>query len=248
MGEIGGKFLRRRIWPLSCPVFARNPSESDTLLADSFLTAFESEAAGMGKRQTNTEWSYGWGHVVEDGKVTFQPFEHWTGEAWQVGKERPLKDDPRSYLYADEGATHPGYTSKESAIYAWKAPADLRIAIRGVVERHNVNKGNGIRIKLASEKGGVLKDVVLPPSQKQIPMNLAELQVAENETIYFIVDPHENNSSFDSVSWSPQVIDLDGGWPKWGLAESFSGPGTPATPWSAYAHALLNTNRFLFID
>jgi hypothetical protein len=63
-----------------------------------------------------------------------------------------------------------------------------------------------------------------------------------------VIDPHENNSAFDSVRWNPQITDLSGRWPRWGMAESYSGPATPATTWGAYAQALLNTNRFLFID
>lgn len=229
-------------------VFADKPTESDRILADSFLTAFESESSALGPRQTNTEWSYGWGSVdFETGKVTFQPFPHWTGERWQIQKEHPIKNNPLSYLYADAGATHPGYTSNESAIYEWRAPDEMTVSVSGVVERSAKGKGNGVRVVIASESSGVLFDKVLDPSRDKLPTNLDSVSLAKHEKLYFAVDPHENNSSFDSVRWSPQVSDLSGATPKSGLAESFSGPATPATPWSAYAHALLNTNRFLFI-
>ena len=238
----GLEFLHREI-------FASDPRENDRVLAESFLSSFASETERLGPRQTNTEWSYGWGSVDdESAKVTFTPFPHWTGKRWQIAKEHPLKDDPRSYLYAEAGATHPGYTAKESAIYRWRAPEDLRVTIRGVIQRASVGKGNGVRVRIFGETSGSLFDQVLGPDQKQFPAGVREVAVSKDESLYFIVDPHENNSSFDSVRWSPQVIDLAGRWPKWGLSESFSGPATPATPWSAYAHALLNTNRFLFID
>ncbi len=239
-----------RIAALHRAVFARDPSESDRQLAESFVAVFGSETAARGKRQTNTEWSYGWGDIdPATGKVVFHPFEHWVKNVWQVGTERPLKDNPLSYLYADaNGSTHSGYTAKESAIYEWRAPENLRVSVSGELLRPNVGKGNGVRVKVATTAGGVIFDQVLDPSKDKLPVNLPEVRLAKHECLYFIVDPHENNSSFDSVKWNPQITDLDGRWPRWGMAESYSGPATPASTWGAYAHALLNTNRFLFID
>jgi len=228
-------------------VFGRAPSENDRLLADSFLTAFESDAKGRTK-QTNSEWSYGYGEINEANEVTFTPLPHWTGEAWQIAKEHPLKDDPRSYLYANEGALHPGFTSKESFIYQWEAPDDLIVSVRGAVERAAVGKGNGVRVKIANSRGELLQDLIMDASKKTMHVGAENVKVSKNDRLYLIVEPHENNSSHDSVRWSPQIIDLSGAWPKWGLAEDFSGPATPATAWGAYAHALLNTNRFLFVE
>jgi hypothetical protein len=239
-----------RIAELHRAVFAKAPSESDRQLAESFVTVFESETARLGKRQTNTEWSYGWGNVDEaTGKVTFQPFEHWVKEGWQVGKERPLKDNPLSYLYVDaNGSGHPGFTEKESLIYEWRAPADLQVAVSGFVQRSNVGKGNGVRVKVATSSGGIVFDQVLDPAKEKLEVKIPKLEVASHEAIYFIVDPHKKDSSFDSVRWNPELSDLGNRWPKWELAESFSGPATPASAWGAYAQALLNTNRFLFVD
>ncbi|MEM1444290.1 MAG: DUF1553 domain-containing protein, partial [Verrucomicrobiota bacterium] len=238
--EDGIDYLHRR-------VFSRKASENDRLLGESFLTAFESESQGR-DRQTNTEWSYGYGSIDGTGKVTFSPMPHWTGEAWQIGKERPMKNDPRSYLYADKGALHPGNSSKQSFIYQWEAPDDMTVDILGAAVRPSVNKGNGVRILVANSRGEILKDIVMDKSRETQPVNVKNTAIAKGERFYFIVDPHENNASHDSVRWSPQIVDLSGAHPKWGLTENFSGPATPATAWSAYAHALLNTNRFLFVE
>jgi hypothetical protein len=230
-------------------VFASEPTENDRILADSFLTAFESESSALGPRQTNTEWSYGWGSIdFKSGRVKFQPFPYWTGDSWQIEKEYPIKNSPLSYLHARAGATHPGHTNNESVVYKWRAPHGMTVSIRGVLERSSVGKGNGVRVLIASESSGILFDRVLDPSGSKLVTSLQDVTLAKNENLYFLVDPHENNSSFDSVRWSPQVFDQSGAWPKSGLAETFSGPATPATPWGAYAHALLNTNRFLFIQ
>jgi hypothetical protein len=239
-----------RIARLHRAVFAKEPSESDLRLGESFIAAFDGETSAMGKRQTNTEWSYGWGDIdPATKKVVFHPFEHWIKNVWQVGKERPLKNDPLSYLFADNnGGAHPGHTSRESLIYEWRAPDDLSVSVSGEIFRPTVGKGNGVRVKVASTREGILFDQVLAPATDKMTVNLAEVKIARNECLYFIVDPHGNDSSFDSVRWNPQITDLGGRWPRWGMAESYSGPATLATTWGAYAQALLNTNRFLFID
>ncbi|MDA7921398.1 PSD1 and planctomycete cytochrome C domain-containing protein [Verrucomicrobiales bacterium] len=230
-------------------VFAKEPTENDRLLADSFFTSVESEMKEYAKRQTNTAWSYGYGeHDEKSEKVSFTPYPLWTGTQWQIEKETPIKNNPLSYLYARAGATHPGHTSKESSIYQWQAPSDLRVRIAGIIERNAVGKGNGVKVKVITNGGKLLFDKVMDPAKKAIPVTVDAFDIAKNDLIYFIIDPHENNSAFDSVTWSPQVIDASGKIPKWGLSDSFSGPATPATPHSAYVHALLNTNRFLFIE
>lgn len=239
-----------RVAQLHRAVFAKEPSESDRQLAESFVSVFGSESGALGPRQTNTEWSYGWGDVdPATKKVVFHPFAHWIQNVWQVGTERPMKDNPLSYLYADaQGNTHPGHTAKESAVYQWRAPDDLVVAVGGEVFRSNAGKGNGVRVKVATSARGVVFDRVLDPAKDKLAVNLPEVKIAKNDCLYFVIDPHENDPAFDSVRWNPRITDLSGTWPRWSMAESFSGPATPATTWGAYAHALLNTNRFLFVD
>lgn len=238
-----------KIAALHKAVFARSPSEKDRQLADSFLTVFESEIGDFASRQTDTEWSYGWGSVDDaTGKVAFTPFPFWTGERWQVSKDRPHPEGPLRYLYADEGRTHPGNTSSECAVYQWRAPADLRIGIEGVVERAAVGNGNGVIVKIAVMNQGTIVNFVLDENTKSMRARVPEVHVKQGDVVSFIVDARDNNTSHDSVSWNPRIIDLDKNYPTWDMAESFSGPAQPATAWSAYAHALLNTNRFLFVE
>ena len=52
-------------------VFASEPTENDRILADSFLTAFESESAALGPRQTNTELEL---------RMGLDRFQIWEGE------------------------------------------------------------------------------------------------------------------------------------------------------------------------
>ncbi len=239
-----------RIAALHHAVFAKDPTAYDRKMAEGFLSDFQRASEVAGKRQTNTEWSYGWGDIDADtGKVSFHSFPVWKGNRWQVGQESPLKDNPLSYLSIDEkGSGHPGYTNQESLVHEWRSPADLRIGVRGEIRRPNVGKGNGVRVKLASSSRGNLFDKVLEASQEAMSVTLPEVKLAKGECLYFIVDPRDKDSSFDSITWNPRIVDLDGHWPAWSLVDSFSGPAIPATPWGAYAQALLNANRFLFID
>lgn len=230
-------------------IFASKPTDNDRQLADSFLTVFDSEIGEFAKRQTDTEWSYGYGAVDDKtGSVKFTPYPHWTGERWQIGEERPHGDGPLRYLYADEGTTHPGRTSNEAAVYQWRAPADLRIRIEGGLTRDAVGKGNGVKIKIAVSNAGLVFDKTLTEQGKGIRTDVAEVKVKAGDIVSFVVDSRDGNTSHDSVAWNPKIIDLDNQFPSWEMAESFSGPAQPATKWSAYAHALLNTNRFLFIE
>lgn len=237
-----------RVAALHRAVFAKDPSESDRHMAESFMTVFNSDMGDFSKRQTETEWSYGWGAIDDTGKATFNPFPHWTGDRWQMSAEWPYEHNLYRYLRADNrGNLHPGTTANECGMYQWRAPDDLRVAINSIVKRPNVGKGNGIRVKVATSSGGLVFDKVLEASQESIPVNLPELKLKRGEYIWFAVDAH-GNTSFDSTTWDPKIVDLDGNYPNWQESEMFSGPAKPATAWSAYAHALLNTNRFLFVE
>jgi cytochrome c553 len=231
-------------------VFARDPKPGDQQLAESFLSSFASSAARTGPRQTATDWSYGHGEVdPTTGKVSFTAFTRWTGKDWQVGAERPLKNNPLSYLYADSnGNTHSGYTAKQASIYRWQAPTDTQVRVEGELERSNVGKGNGVQVKIATSSGEILFDQWLDPAKRKLPTNLPEVTLAAGESLYFIVEPYKDDSSFDSVRWAPRVIDPTGAVPAADFVGDFSGPAQSASAWGAYAHALLNTNRFLFVE
>ncbi len=237
-----------RVAHLHRTVFAANPSATDRQIADSFITAYESESVGVPLRQTGSEWSYGWGHVDDtSGKVTFLPFPHWTGTRWQVAEEFPLTGDPRAFLYNHAGVSHPGNTVEQSAISRWVAPADLEVTVRGRVERKS-KQGNGVKVKVVTTSDGLVLNKLLSEKIEFIRADIAKLALKKGDSIYFIVESHQDKSNSDSFNWNPIITDLSGRWSKWNLEQSFSGPGETADAWSAYAHALFNTNRFLFVE
>src|SRR5690606_22248262 len=66
-----------RVAHLHRAVFAAEPSENDRQRAESFLASFDSKMGDYAQRQTDHEWSYGWGGIDEaTGQVTFTPYPH----------------------------------------------------------------------------------------------------------------------------------------------------------------------------
>ena len=238
-----------RILALHRAVFSREPSEKDRALAESFVAGYESEIQARGNKQTSTEWSYGYGSVDrKTGKVAFTPFPHWTGERWQIAKEWPLKDNPLSYLHVSpNGALHCGYTEKESVMYQWESPGDMTVDISGILERPNVGKGDGSRAKIVHSEKGVIQEIELKQDRASIPVPCSGIEVKKGDLLWFVVEPN-GNSSFDSVVWKPEIRNVERQWERWNFVENFSGPANFADAWQSYAQALLNSNRFLFID
>lgn len=238
-----------RVAALHRSVFARDPTTQDRQLAERFLSSYDSEIKSEGPRQTITQWSYGYGSVDNaSGKVSFTAFPFWTGERWQVKKEWPLKNNPLSYLRADRsGFLHPGYTEKESVIYRWESPDDMNVDIVSVLERSNVGKGDGVRAKVVLTGQGIVKEIELKADKAKIPVRCSALKVRKGDFVYFILEPN-GNSSFDSSVWKPEIKNVERHWEHWSFIESFSGPADMATSWESYSQALLNSNRFLFID
>ena len=245
----GSEREKDRVAALHRAVFARDPSRQDRLLADSYLTSYQSEIDARGQHQTVTEWSYGYGSVDPDsGEAKFTPFSFWTGKRWQIEKEWPLKNNPLSYLFVDgNGNLHPGHTANESLIIRWEAPDELTVDIAGILERRQVGKGDGVRAKISVTGQGVVREVELPQDRAKTAVVYSGLRVKKGDDVYFVLEPN-GNCSFDSSIWKPEIKNTDQTWEHWNFVESFSGPAKFANAWQSYAQALLNSNRFLFID
>jgi hypothetical protein len=192
-------------------------------------------------------WQYGWGSFDEAAKrVDFHPLQSYIGKSktWQVGAQLP---DPKLgfiSLHADGG--HPGHDSTHSAIRRWTAPRDGVVAISGVLERA-AGGGDGVLGRVVSSRAGELLKVEVGPSQS-VPTKVERVEVKAGETIDFIVDPRGSDQS-DSFRWSPVIGSDDG---TWDAKAQFAGPPPPRPPqlkpWEQYAHVLLETNEFAFVD
>ena len=233
-------------------ILGREADETDLQLAMAFLQEADHGLASFGERQTLGSWEYGYGFVdPETEAVVFRPFEHFTGEKWQVAEEYPLKGDPRSYLAVGKtGHAHSGSNLQHSLVLRWTAPRSLTVSVSGTIERSEgvIGKGDGLTGKIILSGQGTVRNQLIPPDRAKQPMNLAEISVKEGDVLSFVVEPNGNNS-FDSFHWRPEIREkgADPG-ETWNFASQFSGPLELAESWEIYSQALLGTNEFTFID
>src|SRR5262249_33761454 len=114
---------------------------------------------------------------------------------------------------------------------------------------------DGISARVVSSRHGVIASWTV--RKLQADTSLKGLQVQCGDTLDFLVDGLKDSTG-DSFSWAP-VIELaeasmkqgeDPKWTmKWDAAGDFSGPVlSPPTAWEKYAHALLMSNEFMFIN
>lgn len=228
-------------------VFAAEPSPEDRQLAESFLSSFDS--SDEHPRQNLTGWSYGWGGLREGGnELTFNLFKHWDGKArdWRPRAEYPIKNSPLSYLHIGS-SSHPGLGDDHACILRWHAPRKMTIDISGLLERPAVGEGRtGVNLTIHSSRSGVLKTASVRMDQSSVPVATSGIEVEEGEVINFIVDC-DGCTSHDTYRWDPAISNSADPGERWKHSVDFAGPKSALNARQAYAQALFNTNRFLFI-
>ncbi len=234
-------------------LFARSTEPVEVALANQFLDRFEAlSAESFGQRDPSASWSYGYGLYDEQAnRVTrWTALPHWTGEAWQFGDGLP--DPVGRYLHLNAEGGHVGPRADRAAIIRWTAPEDLSIDIDGTLT-HQSAKGDGVRGRIVSSRRGLLGAWVAHNDNVATAESAVHVEVGE--TLDFVVDCRDGHA-FDSFAWKPRIRATSPSnasratRPKrWEFARDFHGPlNEPMDAWDAYAHALLMTNEFLFID
>jgi uncharacterized protein DUF1553/uncharacterized protein DUF1549/cytochrome c len=208
-------------------------------------------------------WQYGYGDFDSAARrVNFTPLTFIAERsAWQVAKQFP---DPKlGYISLTKTGGHPGRDAQHGVIRRWTAPRDGDFAIDGTLVHPNQN-GDGVRGRIVSSRHGELGSWVA--KYNQAATHIARIAVQRGDTIDFIVDCRENDTS-DGFSWTPIVHALtapaaasagasdsnpDRNSMEWSASSEFSGPAreTPKalTPWEKYAQVLLAANEFVFVD
>lgn len=214
-------------------LYARPPTPSELSRASRWASLPGESAAPA--------WSYGTGEVDGPGtKVTrFEPFPHFTGEAWQGG---PALPDPKlgwAQLTAEGG--HPGEVPARCVIRRWTAASDAIVSIDGQLQ-HQPAMGNGIRARLIHSGSGLLGDWKVKTGTTATPA--ASLRVRVGEHVDFVVDS-AGDISHDQFLWQTTVrSETPSG--RWSAAEDFRGPAL--SPWEQAVLAHLLANEFFFID
>jgi hypothetical protein len=139
------------------------------------------------------------------------------------------------------------FTAPEAGLYLFKGPVSLRL---------NGERGDGIALHVISSRQGELGSYQARDKEKKI--RIEKIEVKQGEQIDFVVSAKEDNR-FDTYRWPIEVWKvapmenggLDGlnAWPSEpAFTASIARWTGPQTPWEQYAHALLISNEFMFID
>ncbi|WP_233578199.1 PSD1 and planctomycete cytochrome C domain-containing protein [Tautonia sociabilis] len=223
-------------------LFGRAPDTEELALALAFLSS-----AAEPSTSRSSPWRYGFGIFDEqEGRVaSFQELPYWSGDSWRFGTEYPHPEG--RYLRLSAGGGHPGDDPRHAAIRRWVAPSDGIVRIRGRLS-HDSDKGDGIRARVVSSQSGLLGEWTVKGSRTRTQVDGIPVRVGD--TIDFIVDCI-GGPAFDSFEWAPTVLlaSPGGDIARWDATSDFTGSASPPpTPEERYAHALLMTNEFLFID
>jgi hypothetical protein len=198
-------------------------------------------------------WKYGYGEYdpIAD-RVSFTPLPHFTGDAWQGGKNWP--DKKLGWVQITAKGGHAGNDMAHAAVRRWVAPRDMAIRIDGEI-RHEYTVGDGIAARLISSGQGTLGQWKVHDGRADA--KISRLEVKNGDTVDFVVD-FAGKLNSNMFIWAPVITALDaGGAPgeskAWTSAADFSyHSDAPALevldPWTVYAHVLLMSNEFLFVD
>ena len=244
--------LDGRIRKLYALIYGRAPSADELAIGRRYLgSELKSERPVAGAPSI---WQYGVGRYDEAAKkvVDFKPLPHFTGMAWQGSAKLP--DAKLGWVLLTAEGGHPANASIGGAIRRWTAPCDGAIAVNGMLG-HRQKDGDGVRARIVSSQAGELASWTAHNTDAETMMS--RIEVKKGDTIDFVVDCRENETS-DSFVWAPVIRLVEapgnaaGGTQQWSAAAEFRGPEAKPrktlTAWERYAQVLLLANEFMFVD
>lgn len=241
---------------------SRNPQDDELALALDFtnpeiIESFRQTAQDQPGFAPRPAWSSGYGGW-SDGKFSFTPFPHFTGDAWQFSGEFP---HPKfGYLRLTKNGGHTGASLTLSPIRKWTAPVAGTYQISGQL-KHPSDQGDGVIGQVIAAEKGVLKEWKI--MNGEIETTHSGLTLEKGDSLYLAVHFNEN-TGWDSFTWNP-IIDLvaatgEEPWQgpnSWEAATEFLASSNhqkdmnntnPIDPWTQLAQALLLSNEFAFVD
>ena len=188
-------------------------------------------AAAFNSQSVNHQsaWQYGYGYIeaATEGETPaparthFTPLTQWTGSSWQGGKALP--DEVAGWALVTAEGGHPGSDQKRAVIRRWTSPLTGTITMNGAL-RHPSANGDGVRATLFSSRSGQLGQWT--SKQNRVETNIAKLDVQAGETIDFVTDCVENETS-DSFEWTVSLRSIDSTGQeldRWETSSDFHGP------------------------
>jgi hypothetical protein len=102
---------------------------------------------------------------------------------------------------------------------------------------------DGIVVTAVRNADTVLTSIEIA-AQSEGLLELGDIQLEKGATLDLVV-ACGRTESHDSFSWNPNIRTAD---QHWSYSESFSQTQMKPSRWQQYAHALLSTNEFAFVD
>src|SRR4051812_21216350 len=165
-----------------------------------------------------------------------------------------MQDKQWSYVHWSSSGGHP--SAEHAAMLRWVSPFDGFIRITGVLDRDSPN-GNGVRGIIATDRQGIMKDVLVPAKSKAT-VALGKLEVRKGEIVDFAVDAENGDANSDGFDWRPGIHRLDENGNAVLLTQSDKdfcdashwppNRARPQTALSQLAQVLLMSNEFQFVD
>jgi hypothetical protein len=131
-----------RIEQLYRAVYQRPPTAKQIALGKAFIRQTEAFPAPEPPRAEASPWQYGYGEFDAPSQriKAFDALPHFTGEAWQGGKEWP--DATLGWVQLSAEGGHAGNHLQHAAIRRWTAPVDGKISIKGELKHEHWARGN----------------------------------------------------------------------------------------------------------
>ena len=237
-------------------VFQREPTSRQINAALQFVQAADADTKEETQKQIASAWKYGYGEIDPASRKvkSFEPLPHFTGEAWQGGKNWP--DEKLGWAQLTATGGHPGNDLQHAVIRRWVAPLDGLVSIAGTI-KHEPAAGDGIAVCIVSERLGQLGNWTV--HNQSVEAKVGEVKVSKGDIIDFVVSINRTLNS-NQYLWAPviQMIgatairDTNGYAMEWDARKQFGGPPAPnekpLSAWEKYAQVLLLSNEFLFVD
>jgi mono/diheme cytochrome c family protein len=193
--------------------------------------------------KTTPLWQYGSGRF--DGatqRMTFDLLPHWTGNAWQGGAKLP--DPKRGWALVNADGGHPA--REAGAVKRFTAPRDMVVTLSGRVHR-KAEVGNGLVARILSSRKGQIAEWVIEP-KGAVGSPVSSLELKAGEIVDFVVESRGDENS-DVFEWRTILTASDGS--VFSAKDQFRGPQPehkPLSRWAKFAHVLLQSNEFAFVD
>ncbi|MBA3700688.1 MAG: DUF1553 domain-containing protein [Planctomycetes bacterium] len=233
-----------RVQQLYRLAFARSASKDEVKLGTDFIKTQDGAPA---ETEATPVWLYGYGVFDPQARTLsgFTKLPKFKDNAWRGGDNMP--DEKLGYVNLTANGGHPGNSHAHAAVRRFTAPHDGLFTISGTLKRP-AKEGDGVRALVILDGQPPLGDWEVTTGE--VATTVGRVHLKAGQTLDFVVDG-KSGPGWDSFEWSPQVAGIEGTNGTWNAADGFSGPKSAKptlSAWERYAHALLMTNEFVFVD